>query len=333
MATDEKPGDHGKEPSHVERTLEFALSASKRSRYCLVALVVLTLVLATELFNSWKHSWANERVQTYRHALALYVCAAPPPEVARPMPTELANAKAESVSGGIPGVFVPPFPESWDGGCDGECGRVAAKWAAAAAKACPPAADYVGDTAQFVLMHGLGARDIATGYEALQAGYVDRLSGLSVPLVNLHIDVNGLGVLGGAGFLALLFMLSLAVDREVRVFAKIHDPKEKGEATEPALFERQTALAVTWTPVLVFLLIVLNDVLTIARGWVVSQWATGVTCALEVVMLVAILYMASRCSTGFGKLGRAYEPAVPNGAASRVENPITAEVDDSPVRE
>src|SRR5262245_41618342 len=102
-----KEGQKSLDP--VEKLLDSALSASKRSRYLFGGLVIFTLVLLTQLFNSWRFSWTAERLRTYAFARALVACAGPPESVRRPSPAA-AEPKEES-------WVVIPFEEASFGGC------------------------------------------------------------------------------------------------------------------------------------------------------------------------------------------------------------------------
>lgn len=172
-------------------------------------------------------------------------------------------------------------------------------------------------------------------YSAVTKAYVDNALTIRVPFFGFAFDVNDLGLLGGIGFITILFLLSFNLRSEninlrlaFKAAAKLNqlptfydllamrqvftlpyvEDKEKGWRTKVSGSLRFIPKAICFLPVLVYTFILIHDCwITRETGELINDPHTAILLIYTISFWIAILALAIWCFTRWKRIDELWE--------------------------
>lgn len=207
-----------------ERIFKAAQSSARRARRTLLAIQVFSLLVAALIFNTLPGNWTDSRIATLSDARLLL----------GQFRTEFLRAAwrvagAKSPDSAEIATLPPAADTAWTFlQLESATTRTfdstrVALWKSLGTRALRERGllestrsveDRLNRAAELVLSRGYNRTDVERLLDVYQRARVEHVAGITVPLIGVRIDSNGLGLLAEFGYSVLLFWLLLTLKRE-----------------------------------------------------------------------------------------------------------------------
>lgn len=276
------------------KAIDATQGSSDRARWVLLTLQVTCIVIFMALWHETPFAWTYSRLQTAQAAVWLLDCGTNHPE------------NADSAAAGSQ----DKHPECHYIDTNGKpLDR-------------PFSADEIRRAQRFLAEWRLPPEQAREQLKELQESMVNRAMNVSVPFLGITLDVNDLGLLGGASFLLLLVWFYYSLQREERNVAALFQATRDEDlsdvyellamtqvltipprpAASPSRFWGKLPALLFWMPSLVQILVLLNDAETLYRSIVVGRWFGVTEFAASLLFLLAMVWTTSQCAAKSGEV-------------------------------